>query len=66
MRLLKTLTIAASAALIAGSAFTASAASTKLRIQTHFSPETLSGKMAAEFIQDISDMSNGEIQVEMF
>lgn len=66
MCLLKTLTIAASAALIAGSAFTASAASTKLRIQTHFSPETLSGKMAAEFIQDISDMSNGEIQVEMF
>jgi len=66
MRLLKTLTIAASAALIAGSAVTASAATTKLRIQTHFSPETLSGKMAAEFIQDISDMSNGEIQVEMF
>ncbi|MDH3713746.1 MAG: TRAP transporter substrate-binding protein [Gammaproteobacteria bacterium] len=43
-----------------------SAADTKLRIQTHFSPETLSGQMAAEFIEDISAMSNGEIKVEMF
>ena len=39
---------------------------TKLRIQTHFSPETLSGQMAAEFIEDITAMSNGEIEVEMF
>ena len=44
----------------------ASAAETKLRIQTHFSPETLSGKLAKEFIEDISAMSNGEIKVEMF
>ena len=44
----------------------AAAAETKLRIQTHFSPETLSGQMAAEFIEDISAMSNGEIKVEMF
>ena len=42
------------------------AAETKLRIQTHFSTETLSGQMAAEFIEDITAMSNGEIQVEMF
>ena len=54
------------AAALALAAGTASAAETKLRIQTHFSPETLSGKMAAEFIEDISAMSNGEIQVEMF
>jgi TRAP-type C4-dicarboxylate transport system substrate-binding protein len=49
-------------------ALTAAAASveTQLRIQTHFSPETPSGKMAAEFIQDITAMSNGEIKVEMF
>jgi len=45
---------------------TVSAEDTKLRIQTHFSPETLSGQMAAEFIEDITAMSNGEIQVEMF
>lgn len=51
---------------LAIAASTAQAVDTKLRIQTHFSTETLSGQMAAEFIKDISDMSNGEIQVEMF
>ena len=44
----------------------ASAAESNLRIQTHFSPETLSGKMAAEFIEDVTAMSNGEIKIEMF
>ena len=53
-------------AALAISAGVAGAAETKLRIQTHFSPETLSGKMAAEFIEDITAMSNGEIKVEMF
>ncbi len=47
-------------------AVAANAADTKLRIQTHFSPETLSGKMAKEFVEDIQLMSNGEIQVELF
>ena len=45
---------------------TANAEDTKLRIQTHFSQETLSGELAQEFIEDISAMSNGEIKVEMF
>lgn len=63
----KGLTMAASAlALSVGMAASASAQTTSLRIQTHFSPETLSGQMAAEFIEDITAMSNGEIQVEMF
>jgi len=67
MRFITKLSAAASVAVIAaGTAFTASAQTTNLRIQTHFSPETLSGKMAAEFIEDITAMSNGEIQVEMF
>lgn len=67
MNLIKSLTLAAStAALVAGSAISASAETTKLRIQTHFSPETLSGQMAAEFIEDITAMSNGEIEIEMF
>jgi TRAP-type mannitol/chloroaromatic compound transport system substrate-binding protein len=44
----------------------ASAEETKLRIQTHFSPETLSGQLAAEYIEDVTAMSNGEIVVEMF
>lgn len=47
-------------------ASSASAEETKLRIQTHFSPETLSGQLAAEFIEDVQTMSNGEISIEMF
>ena len=67
MTLMKTFTRAASAlAICAATAVTAAAETTSLRIQTHFSPETLSGQMAAEFIEDITAMSNGEIQVEMF
>ena len=57
---------AATVAALAIAASAAGAAETNLRIQTHFSPETLSGKMAAEFIEDITAMSNGEIKVEMF
>ena len=57
---------AATAAALAVAAGAAGAAETNLRIQTHFSPETLSGQMAAEFIEDITAMSNGEIKVEMF
>ncbi|MEP2706171.1 MAG: TRAP transporter substrate-binding protein [Roseibium sp.] len=44
----------------------AEAASTKLRIQTHFSQETLSGQLAEKYVDDITTMSNGEIEVEMF
>ena len=43
-----------------------SAEETKLRIQTHFAPEQLSGKLATEFVDNIQKMSGGEIQVEMF
>jgi len=39
---------------------------TKLRIQTHFSTETLSGELAAEFVDDVQTMSNGGIEIEMF
>lgn len=67
MGLIKKLNIAVSAAALSlGLAASAGAQTTNLRIQTHFSPETLSGKMAAQFIEDITAMSNGEIQVEMF
>ncbi len=51
------------AALLAGSA---AIAQTTLRIQTHYAPETVSGKLAAQYIDDIQAMSNGEIKVEMF
>lgn len=44
----------------------ASAQKTKLRIQTHYAPEQLSGKLATEYIENIQKMSGGEIEVEMF
>lgn len=65
MKLINKLSTAA-AALAMTAAGVASAETTNLRIQTHFSPETLSGQMAAEFIEDVTAMSNGEIQIEMF
>lgn len=61
-----TTTLMAGAMAAFGAVSVASAAETNLRIQTHFSPETLSGQMAAEFIEDITAMSGGEIKVEMF
>ena len=44
----------------------ATAAETNLRIQTHYAPETPSGKLIGEYIENIQKMSNGEIKVEMF
>lgn len=41
-------------------------AETTLRIQTHYGPETISGKNAAQFVDDVQVMSNGEIKIEMF
>ena len=60
---LKGLVLAASVAALAA---TAVSAQTKLRIQTHFSQETLSGQMAGEWVEDVTAMSNGEIEIEMF
>ena len=54
------------AALAMSAGIVSAAETTTLRIQTHFSPETLSGKMAAKFIDDVQTMSNGEISIEMF
>ncbi|MEZ5450943.1 MAG: hypothetical protein R3E89_18915 [Thiolinea sp.] len=36
---------------------------TKLRIQTHYAPETPSGKLAQEYFDDVKVMSNGEIEL---
>jgi len=66
MSTLRRLTQAASTAAFALTALAANAQTTTLRIQTHFSQETLSGQMAGEFIEDVTAMSNGEIQIEMF
>lgn len=62
----KAATAVAALALGATTALTASADTTKLRIQTHYAPETVSGQLAAQYMEDIQTMSNGEIEVEMF
>ena len=62
----KAASVAVVATLAAGGAMADSNAITKLRIQTHYAPETVSGKLAAQYIEDIETMSGGDIQVEMF
>lgn len=37
-----------------------------LRIQTHFGSETVSGQLAAQFVDDVQVMSNGQIKIDMF
>ncbi|GFE66647.1 TRAP transporter substrate-binding protein [Litoreibacter roseus] len=38
----------------------------QLRIQNHQAPESTSGRLIAEFVENVETMSNGEIQIEMF
>jgi TRAP-type mannitol/chloroaromatic compound transport system substrate-binding protein len=67
MRMIAKLAPAVSAALLAAGLSTAAMAqTTSLRIQTHYAPETVSGKLAAEYVDNVQTMSNGEIQIEMF
>jgi TRAP-type mannitol/chloroaromatic compound transport system substrate-binding protein len=67
MSIIKALAGVATAALLAtGLSAAAGAAETKLRIQTHYAPETPSGKLLTEYVDNIQKMSNGEIKVEMF
>jgi TRAP-type mannitol/chloroaromatic compound transport system substrate-binding protein len=63
LRNIATIAIAAATAVGMSSAF---AAETKLRIQTHYAPETPSGKLAQEFFDNVTAMSNGEIKIEPF
>lgn len=37
-----------------------------LRMQTHYSPEAVSGKLAQSFVDDVEIMSGGRIDIEMF
>ncbi|MGB1007654.1 MAG: hypothetical protein ACPGVX_10780, partial [Thalassobaculaceae bacterium] len=37
-----------------------------LRIQTHFSAESLNGRNAAQFAKDVEEMAGGRLKVEMF
>ena len=63
MKLKTTLASVAVASIAAVPAF---AQTTNLRIQTHYGPETVSGKLVAQYENDVETMSNGEIQIEMF
>lgn len=66
MNFLKTATSSVAAVALLASGALAEGATTKLRIQTHYAPETVSGKLAAQYIDDIQTMSGGGIEVEMF
>ncbi|MGB3555263.1 MAG: TRAP transporter substrate-binding protein [Jannaschia sp.] len=64
---MKTLTLAAAvAATTALTGTIAMAQTTTLRIQTHYAPETESGRLAQEFFDKVQTMSNGEIVIEPF
>ncbi|MEL6450368.1 MAG: TRAP transporter substrate-binding protein [Pseudomonadota bacterium] len=62
----KAASVAVAATLAATGALADGHATTKLRIQTHYAPETVSGRLAAQYIEDIQTMSGGGIEVEMF
>ena len=60
------LALASAVALAISSGTAIAQDTTKLRISTHFSVETLSGSLAAEFVDDVTMMSGGGIEIEMF
>jgi len=56
----------AAAALLAGATGAAVSQEINLRFQTHYAPETVSGKLAQDFINNIEAMSDGRVKIEMF
>ena len=62
-RILKTAATTAFCTMIAGPAM---AETTKLRIQNHQSPESTSGRLIAEFVENVHRMSGSDIEIEMF
>jgi TRAP-type C4-dicarboxylate transport system substrate-binding protein len=65
-RLTRRTACAAVALLGIGLAGGAGAQEHTLRIQTHYAPETPSGKLAAQFVDDVQTMSGGRVAIEMF
>ena len=63
---LRTLLASSVIVVMAAGAVAAEGTKTNLRIQTHYAPETISGKNAAQFVDDVQTMSNGDITIEMF
>ncbi|MCB1424614.1 MAG: TRAP transporter substrate-binding protein [Zhengella sp.] len=60
------LAMTAAATLAAAGAAYAQDEQVTLRIQTHYASEHPSGKLAAQFADDVETMSNGSIKIEMF
>ncbi|APX23491.1 MAG: C4-dicarboxylate ABC transporter substrate-binding protein [Rhodobacteraceae bacterium] len=52
----------AALALLAGTA----ASAETLRIQTYIAPETISGRNAQAFVEDVATMSDGDLTIDMF
>ena len=63
MKLKSLLMTAVAGATLAGAAF---AEDVTLRIQTHYATEHPTGKMLAQWVDDVQTMSGGEISIEMF
>ena len=63
MKLRSILLTAAASALVATSV---AAAPVTLRIQTHYAAEHPTGKLIAQFVDDVQTMSNNDIKIEMF
>ncbi len=67
MRFLKqALGLSAAAVVAGGFAVTAQAQDHTLRLQTHYAPETVSGKLAQQFVDDVETMSGGRVDIEIF
>ena len=61
-----TTTTALATGLAIGLATAVSAQTTTLRIQNHQAPESTSGRLIADFVENVHRMSDGDIQIEMF
>ncbi|MFK8080706.1 MAG: TRAP transporter substrate-binding protein [Granulosicoccus sp.] len=64
--LLKSTTTFATAAALCLAGTTAIAETSKLKIQSHQSQESTQGKLLQEFVENVSTMSGGDIEIEMF
>ena len=64
MKLFKFAAVAAATSVLGLSS--AMAADYTLRVQTHYAPETVSGKLAQQFVDDVETMSGGRLDIEMF
>jgi TRAP-type mannitol/chloroaromatic compound transport system substrate-binding protein len=60
------LSLSAAALLLASASNVALAADYKLTIQNHNSPESPTGRLIGQFVEDVELMANGRLEIEMF